>query len=98
MVEIRWTNQSLEDIENIAEYIANDSLRYAEIQVQDFFDSVMHLENQPLSGRVVPEMENDKIREIIVGLYRVIYHVKTSNQIDILTVHHSKRILVSKLR
>jgi toxin ParE1/3/4 len=43
MVEIRWTEQSLEDIDNIAEYIANDSLKYAEIQVQDFFDSVIHL-------------------------------------------------------
>jgi plasmid stabilization system protein ParE len=43
MVEIRWTEQSLEDIDNIAQYIANDSLKYAEIQVQDFFDSVIHL-------------------------------------------------------
>lgn len=98
MVEIRWTEQSLEDIDNIAEFIANDSLKYAEIQVQNFFDSVIHLEQQPLSGRIVPETENDKIREIIVGLYRVIYYVKSTSQIDILAVHHSKRILVSKLR
>lgn len=37
MAEIRWTPQALEDIENIAKYIAKDSMKYAAIQVEDFY-------------------------------------------------------------
>ena len=36
MVEVNWASQSIEDIENIAAYIAKDSEKYAQIQVQDF--------------------------------------------------------------
>ena len=39
MVEVRWTPQSIEDIENIGKFIAKDSTRFAEIQVEDFFES-----------------------------------------------------------
>ena len=37
MDEVTWTSQRLEDIENIAEYIAKGSLKYARIQVANFF-------------------------------------------------------------
>lgn len=36
MAEIRWTDQAIEDIENIAEFIAKDSETYARIQVERF--------------------------------------------------------------
>ncbi len=39
MVEIKWTTQSIEDIINIAEYIANGSLRFANIQTSAFFEA-----------------------------------------------------------
>jgi hypothetical protein len=45
MAEVRSTTQSIEDINNIAEYIAKDSIRYAEIQVEEFFDSAVCLED-----------------------------------------------------
>ncbi len=36
MVDVNWTDQSLEDIDSIAEFIAKDSPRYANIQVEGF--------------------------------------------------------------
>jgi len=93
MVEIKWTDQALEDIQNIAEFIAKDSTRYANIQVKRFFDRIEILENQPRSGRIVPEIGDDKIRELILGNYRIIYYVASKQQIDILTIHHSRRLL-----
>jgi toxin ParE1/3/4 len=47
MVEIRWTDQSLEDIESIAEFIARDSEKYAKIQTARFFETAAILENKP---------------------------------------------------
>ncbi len=93
MVEIKWTLQSINDIENIAEFISKDSERYAQIQVQRFFEAVEILETNPIIGRVVPEFNNEIIRELILGNYRIIYHIVSKTLIDILTVHHSKRLL-----
>lgn len=96
MVKVTWTLQSIEDMQNIAEYISKDSLKYARIQVSDFFETAKILETYPKSGRIVPEFSNTQIREIIIGYYRLIYRITRLNHIDILTVHHSRMILKTK--
>jgi toxin ParE1/3/4 len=93
MVEVIWTIQSIEDIENIAAYIAKDSEKYAQIQVQDFFEATKTLEEFPKAGRVVPELNNKDIRELIVGFFRVIYHIISKEKIEVIAVHHSYRLL-----
>ncbi|WP_340103246.1 type II toxin-antitoxin system RelE/ParE family toxin [Rhodohalobacter sp. 8-1] len=91
MAEVRWTPQSLSDMNNIAEYIAKDSEVYAAIQTERFFFTAEALENQIRTGRIVPEIENESIRELILGFYRIIYRVVDENRVDILTIHHSRR-------
>lgn len=93
MVKINWTDQALQDIDNIAEFISKDSLKYAKIQTQLFFERVESLFTQPELGRVVPELQKKKIRELIVGNYRIVYRIISLKRIDILTIHHSRRLL-----
>ena len=93
MVEINWTKQAVQDIDKIAEFIAKDSDHYAKIQVQRFFNSVKILERQPRSGKIVPEKQDPLIRELLIGSYRIIYKILSSTKIDVLTVHHNKRML-----
>ncbi|MFC0518590.1 type II toxin-antitoxin system RelE/ParE family toxin [Mucilaginibacter angelicae] len=93
MVEINWTKQAVKDIDNIAEFIAKDSEYYARIQVQRFFVSTKILERFPRTGKIVQEKQDPLIREILVGSYRLIYKIINKTKIDILTVHHSKRLL-----
>jgi len=93
MVIIKWTEQSIVDIQNIAEFISKDSPKYARIQVNDFFNRAKILEAFPNSGRIVPEAGNRKVRELIVGAYRIIYYIVSENRIDILSVHHSYKLL-----
>jgi addiction module RelE/StbE family toxin len=95
MVEINWTDQALQDIENIAEFISKDSFKYAKIQTQLFFERVEPLFTQPELGRVVPEIQKKKIRELIVGSYRIVYRIVSLKKIDILTIHHSRRLLTN---
>jgi toxin ParE1/3/4 len=85
MVEISWTKQAIKDIDNIAEFIAKDSECYAQIQVQRFFANVKVLERFPKTGKIVPEKQDQLIREILVGSYRVIYKIVNKTKIDILT-------------
>lgn len=96
MVEVKWTNQSIDDINNIAEFIAKDSVRYARLQVKIFFDACKILEQFPNAGRIVPEAGKENIRELIIGSYRIIYNIISPDSIDILTVHHSHRTLKIK--
>ncbi|MGV3538758.1 MAG: type II toxin-antitoxin system RelE/ParE family toxin [Rufibacter sp.] len=93
MVTVVWTEQALDDINTIAEYIAAGSPRFASITVQKFFSRVVLLEKQPRAGRVVPELNDKNIRELIEGNYRIIYQLTSEGQIQILTVHHSARQL-----
>jgi toxin ParE1/3/4 len=93
MAEIKWTDQSLNDIENIAEFIAKDSEYYASVQVNRFFEETEILHQFPYSGRIVPEINNKDVREIISGNYRIIYKIVSSDRIDILTVHNSNRMI-----
>jgi toxin ParE1/3/4 len=46
----------------------------------------------PNSGRVVSEFDNDRIREIIEGKYRIIYTIQ-ANQIEVLAVIHGAQSL-----
>jgi plasmid stabilization system protein ParE len=49
------------------------------------------------SGRMVPEYEAENIREVIEESYRIIYRIKP-NQLDILAVIHSSRLLSSQFK
>jgi len=92
MVEIRWAKRSITDIELIAEYISKDSVKYAELQVKLFFAVEQKLIQFPNLGRIVPELNRKNTREIIIGSYRLIYKIVSKSRIDIITVHHTKKL------
>ena len=93
MVRINWTYQAKDDLKNIAEYIAKDSVRYAKLQVVKIKTRTKSLKSQIRLGKKVDEFNNPNIRELIEGNYRIIYKIVSENQIDILTIHHSARDL-----
>ena len=93
MVVINWTLNSTISIDQIAEFIAVDSFHYAKKFVNDVFKKVKILETQPYVGKIVPELNKENIRQLLFGKYRIIYHIKSEKEVDILTVHHSARLL-----
>lgn len=93
MVKVNWTIQSKSDLLAIAEYIAQDSKKYAKIQINRIRARAKQLSIHPESGRIVPELGDPSIRELILGSYRIIYFVRSSDRIDILTIHHSSKLL-----
>jgi len=80
-------------MKHIAEFISNDSIYYAQKQINKFYESVEVLYEHPKIGRSVPEYHSDDLRQILVGRYRVIYKIINETRIDIITIHHSARIL-----
>ncbi|MCY7363090.1 MAG: type II toxin-antitoxin system RelE/ParE family toxin, partial [Ignavibacteria bacterium] len=61
-------------IDNIAEFMAKDSEKYAKIQTARFFNSTKILISHPKAGRIVPEISQEKIRELINGNYRIVHN------------------------
>jgi len=93
MVEITWTTFALEDLQSIYDYIARDSPTYAIRFIDKLVDRVDILLDHPEAGRIVPEFENELIRELIEGSYRIIYEIKSITEIGIVRIHHSARLL-----
>lgn len=73
MVKINWTQQSKSDLVSIADFIAQGSKKYAVLQIRRIRERVHQLANFPKSGRIVPELDNPRIRELVQGNYRIIY-------------------------
>lgn len=92
MAQIIWTEPALSDLNEIAEYIALDKLDAARRLVKQVFSSADRLEQFPESGRIPPELENSKYREIIVGPCRIFYRVD-QGKVYILYVMRGERQL-----
>lgn len=92
MAEIRWSRQAADDLEAITEFIAIDSPHYASLFAIDIMAAVERLAMLPTSGRIVPELEEPAVREILFGNYRIAYRTK-DNSVIILTVYHGARLL-----
>jgi addiction module RelE/StbE family toxin len=100
MVKIIWTQRSLHDLKSIADYISKDSAKYASLTIERIIGVTTYIEINPRIGRMVPEISrNDKIREIILDNYRIIYKISNTETVYILTVHHSaKRLRQTSLK
>jgi addiction module RelE/StbE family toxin len=92
MAQIKWSAQSLKDIENICSYIENVSFHYAQQQAKAIYAKAEQLQSHPLSGRPVPELNIHSIRQLLCGSYRIIYEVGSEDDLTILTVHHQSRL------
>ena len=91
MARLRWTPQALDDIEAICKFIARDSDHIAHLFANRVFEKAKTLETFPNAGRVVPESNQETIREIFHGNYRIIYRIN-KDEVQVLTVHHSARL------
>lgn len=89
---IEWSPEATEDLESIAEYITRDSEFYARAVVSKILTVSRKIQNQALIGRVVPEFNDEMIRERFIYSYRLIYKIDGS-AITIVAVIHGKRLL-----
>jgi toxin ParE1/3/4 len=93
-LKITWSPLAAEQVRDIASYIALDKPSVAEQWIDKMFDSVEQLIDLPKSGRVVPELQINSIRELVQGNYRVIYKIQ-DNSISVLTVKSYRQQLRS---
>jgi toxin ParE1/3/4 len=91
-LKVEYSPAALFDLEDIADYIARDSPHAAEQWVDKLIAAAEKVASHPRSGRAVPEVDDPKIREVIVGAYRVVYRVE-EHRLLVLTVIEGHRRL-----
>jgi addiction module RelE/StbE family toxin len=93
MVRIKWLLAAKNDLKEIYDYISLDSKRYAKLQVERIQNKTEILKFQIEIGKIVEELNDPKVREIIEGNYRIIYRIISKSELHILLVHHGARDL-----
>jgi len=89
-MKLEWTEPSLLDLESIRDYIARDSQYYAARFIARIIEAAESLQKLPQMGRVVPEADDETIRELLFQSYRIMYRVE-AERVLILTVLHGSR-------
>ena len=87
---LRWTEHAVLQLAAITEYISLDSPVYAEQVLDRLVSRLEQARTFPQSGRVVPEVARDDVREFIEPPYRLIYRVG-AELVEVLSVLHSRR-------
>lgn len=92
-MQIKWSRKAKEQASKIVAFIRKDNPQAAQKWISEVLLSIKTIPSNPFRGRVVPEIEDPIYREILRGNYRIIYKV-TGQYVFILTIHHSKRLLL----
>ncbi|MEX0783195.1 MAG: type II toxin-antitoxin system RelE/ParE family toxin [Dehalococcoidia bacterium] len=90
-MRVEWTDEAQADLDNIAEFHANDPARARAI-----IDSVVRRMEQlalfPRSAGLIPGANPAHIRQLVEGQYRVLYAAGPET-IMVLGVPHASRLL-----
>ena len=76
-MEIVWTNHALAMVNDFVDYIAQDDYITAKKWARELVSSTDKLCDHPRLGRIVPEFDEESLRELIIGNYRIVYRIKT---------------------
>jgi len=93
---VLWTDNAISHLIAIYDYIARDSAFYAQRMIDRLTKRSTQLADFPKSGRVVPEYEEEDIREVVEKPYRLIYRI-SPDRIEILAVIHGAQRLPVEL-
>ena len=90
--QIRWAPQAADDLEDIYHFISRDSVYYAALFAGRIMRIVENIPAFPMSGRVVPEYEDENIREKIYSNYRIVYRLN-GGYVEIAAICHCAKPL-----
>jgi plasmid stabilization system protein ParE len=93
VAHVRFTEQAQSELDAIIEYYERvGATSFAEVFEKKVIEKVRPLERFPRMGRVVPEIKDEAIREVIYRNYRLVYVVDADDEnVEVLTIFHSSR-------
>ncbi len=93
-MKISITNSAFRDLESIKEnYLEEGVPNNGDEFISAIIDYIQTLEQHPDIGRMVPEFDTSKIRELIHTPFRIVY-LREKASIHVVRVWRSERMLV----
>ena len=89
---VRWTDHAKTQLRDIHQYIARDSSVYAKRVTEALVNKTIGLDDLPRIGRIVPELNEETVRELSLYSYRILYEIKPTH-VEVLAVIHKRRDL-----
>ncbi|MGB0561769.1 MAG: type II toxin-antitoxin system RelE/ParE family toxin [Spirulinaceae cyanobacterium] len=93
-MNVVWTDKAVEQLTAIHSYHAQISPEYATRLVDLITKRSRQIAAFPKSGRMLPEINLEQIREVVEAHYRIIYYIG-ADRVDILAVVHGAQNLSS---
>ena len=72
--------RAIQDLREIVRYISFDNPLAAETFGYELVDAALSLSNLPERGRFVPELKDQRTREIVHRRYRIVYRFDSSQK------------------
>ncbi|MCA9248361.1 MAG: type II toxin-antitoxin system RelE/ParE family toxin [Planctomycetales bacterium] len=89
MAKIVWTDEAIQWLEDIHDYIAAERPNAALRVVNGIYDKVQLLAEFPRLGERYMAIENREIRVTLYGHYRIAYLIRNETRIEILGIFHA---------
>lgn len=96
MAQVIWTIKAVEHIEEIGAFIEKDSSFQTRRVVQLIIKETRKLKEHTRIGKMIPEVQNDKYRELRVFSYRILYKLLSEDKAAIIGVVHGNRLFNSQ--
>ena len=91
-LKVLWTENAIQDLLGIKAFIAQDSIDRAEEWLIELYTAGEGLSKFSSRGRIVPEFNQENLRELLIEHYRLVYRIK-STIVEIITVFEGHRQL-----
>ena len=88
--EVIWAESARDALDEVIAYIAQDSRKAAGDVLEAAIEAAASLATLSERGRVVPEMNDPAIREILVFRYRLMYRVENRRVVVVAFVHGAR--------
>lgn len=95
MEKVIWSELAVYDLQDIYDYICKDSELYATRVVERIVARIEILNTHSNTGTIVPEFNQQNIRQLIEGNYRIIYRTLVDGTVQIVRIYHGARLLKS---
>jgi toxin ParE1/3/4 len=92
-VKITFAESAIQDLEDVLRYYQEKDLPHiGERLVNNVFEEIEQLADQPDMGRMVPEFELEYLKELVRPPFRIVYRREQKN-VRIVRIWRSERLL-----
>jgi plasmid stabilization system protein ParE len=92
MAQVIWSPDALQELEGICAFLEQSSSAFAERFAREVRELALSLPQQPRLGAMVPEYDQEDLRERLLHNYRILYRIR-GEDVEVVTVVHGARRL-----